>query len=233
MVMILGVLALFILVLLNPITQIQKSQDAKREHDLKQLQTALDTYYNDKNFYPSGTLSELTSSKTIQTLPNDPTASSGWPNYAYTYDSNGTPQWNVLFARMALPSSTSFTCPLAQLKNSSGSSCLPSNYVALGYNYCVVSGSIDSVACDQISASTLTPLPISGQSSGGGAATPTPGNAPTPTPHPFYCYCSSATYWIDPSKDPSHQCQVVQASSDPTVNFDRFCANPCVNPCTP
>jgi prepilin-type N-terminal cleavage/methylation domain-containing protein len=223
-VMILSILTSFVLVILNPLSQIRKGQDSQRQHDLRQLSTALDSYYNDNNYYPQ-VPSVLVTAKNIQTVPNDPAALVSWPNYAYVKDQNDNPQWNVLFAKMAFPSTASFSCPLEQMSN-----CLPQNYASKGYNYCVISG---NVACTQIAATTIVPLPISGPPS---PNVPTPTFTPTPTPVPpvpFVCFCKDATYWKDISKDPSHQCQVVQTSSDPLVNFDRDCTSPCINPCTP
>jgi general secretion pathway protein G len=219
-VIILGILATLALTILNPATQIKKSQDSQRQHDLKQLQTALDSYYNDKNFYPQSP-TELIAAKNIQTVPNDPIASLSWPNYVYIKDQSDNPQWNVLFAKLALPSSSSFSCPLEQMN-----SCLPQDYKDKGYNYCVVSG---NVKCTQIAAMNIAPLPIITPS---GVVMPTPTFTPTPTQIPFVCFCKDAIYWIDVTKDLNHQCQVVQINSDPSVNYNRYCNFPCVNPCT-
>ncbi len=221
--MILGILAGFILVILNPLTQIRKGQDSQRQHDLKQVQTAFDSYYNDNNYYPQSLLT-LISTKTIQTLPKDPIVSSGWPNYGYVEDQNSNPQWNVLFAKLAFPSNSSFSCPLAEMN-----SCLPQNYANKGYNYCIVSGNVD---CTQIVGLPVVPLPIVVAP----IETPTPNQTLTPSPTippQFYCYCANAIYWRDVTKDISHQCQVVQTNSDPNVNYDRSCNSACDRPCTP
>ncbi|MGA2968148.1 MAG: prepilin-type N-terminal cleavage/methylation domain-containing protein [Candidatus Levyibacteriota bacterium] len=242
-IIILGILIGMMLAILNPIAQIEKAQDAQRMHDLKQLQTALDSYYNDDNYYPIQPLSALITAKSIQAIPNDPAVSSSWPNYAYLNDSSNNPQWNVLFAKLAFPSSSSSSCPLAQLEDSSGNTCLPPNYSSLGYNYCVISGNVD---CDLITSPsttlsplpiftppTLTPIPIPTS-----PPTPTPPLMPTPTPHPFYCSCSTAIYWIDLTiKDPTKQCLVEQPDSNPDSNFDRYCSydpdtQSCIRPCS-
>ncbi|HUD09321.1 MAG TPA: type II secretion system protein [Patescibacteria group bacterium] len=220
-ILILSVLISMSLFILNPITQIKKSQDSQRQHDLKQLATALDSYYNDNNYYPQSPTILVTASN-IQAIPNDPTVSSSWPNYAYVEDQSDNPQWNVLFAKTAFPSSSSFACPLEQM-----SSCLPQNYGDLGYNYCVISGNVN---CTQIAAATIVPLPITASPA---TNTPTPTSTLTPTPVPFVCYCRDATYWKDITKDPNHWCQTVQVSSDPSVNSDRSCSASCDEPCTP
>ena len=49
---ILGLLAVALLVTINPIAQIQKSNDAQRKNDLAQFKRALDLYYNDNGRYP-------------------------------------------------------------------------------------------------------------------------------------------------------------------------------------
>jgi type II secretion system protein G len=49
-----GVLAGSVLALLNPTAQVQKANDSKRKSDLKQIQNALETYYNDNGSYPTG-----------------------------------------------------------------------------------------------------------------------------------------------------------------------------------
>src|SRR5437868_6021872 len=48
----LGVVATLALVTLNPVAQLQKSNDAHRKADLEQLQHALELYYQDQQKYP-------------------------------------------------------------------------------------------------------------------------------------------------------------------------------------
>lgn len=225
--MIIGVLVTLVLVSLNPLGQLRKGQDAQREHDLKQLQASLDSYLNDQGSYPQN-LGLLANSRAIASIPNDP-GTPTWTNYAYVVD-NSSQQWNVLFAKLAFPSLSAITCPLAKMQN-----CLPTNYASLGYNYCVVSGSVN---CGQLASTTLVPGGnSSGPGGGGGGGAPVPTAIPT-VPVPFYCYCRNAIFWTDPTKDPSHECQVVQATSDSSVNYDRDCnaptsgTGPCSNPCT-
>jgi type II secretory pathway pseudopilin PulG len=224
--MILSVLVVAALTILNPLTQIKKGQDTQRQHDLKQLQTALDSYYNDNSYYPQSPAA-LVEVKNIQTVPNDPVASSAWPNYGYVKDINNNPQWDVLFAKLAFPSSSSLSCPLEKMQ-----SCLPENYRDLGYNYCVISGDVE---CERIVSMTVTPLPIYTPSI---INTPTPTQEVTPSPPPFVCYCRDATYFYDPTKEINHQCGVVATTSDPNLNRDFYCSppvgglGPCINPCT-
>lgn len=57
-----------------------KGRDAKRVADIKQLQLALQLYYDGSGYYPLA-LSDLTSTNYISSIPSDPT--SGW-SYVYT-----------------------------------------------------------------------------------------------------------------------------------------------------
>ena len=54
---IVGVLAVGLVTVLNPFSQIQKAQDAKRKSDLSQIQKALEIYYQDRGEYPEVTAS--------------------------------------------------------------------------------------------------------------------------------------------------------------------------------
>jgi len=49
---IIGILAVGSMTLINPLSQIQKANDAKRKADLSQIQKALEIYYNDYGAYP-------------------------------------------------------------------------------------------------------------------------------------------------------------------------------------
>ena len=158
-IVILAVLATMTLVALNPFAQLQKGQDAKREQDLKQIATALDTYYNDKNSYPTA-LPALQSGTPVymKKIPNDPSFANGWKNYGYLTDGTSR-QWNVLFARVSNTVNYNKTsnaqekstlCPLIKM------GCPPT--AASGYNYCIVSGNIDTNACAYITGHDPTPL---------------------------------------------------------------------------
>ena len=74
-----------LIVVINPIGQMQKSNDAKRKSDLAQLQRALEVYYQDKGRYPDnpgpgtykindGTVRDWGTSWSpyMATLPKDP-----------------------------------------------------------------------------------------------------------------------------------------------------------------
>lgn len=49
---VLGILITGLIVIINPMQQIGKARDAQRKNTLKQLQNALEQYYNDNKSYP-------------------------------------------------------------------------------------------------------------------------------------------------------------------------------------
>lgn len=67
---ILVILAIMILLILNPMTQIRKTHDGKRKADLAKLKTVFEDYYNDHNCYPND-LGELAPDY-ISQVPTDP-----------------------------------------------------------------------------------------------------------------------------------------------------------------
>lgn len=179
----------FIAVTLNPLKQLDKAKDSSRLSDIKELQTAADTYYNDNNCYPQS-LSDLNGSTVyIKQIPSDPDGG----GYLYVKDDTADcPQWNVLLAKLAYKPVNSTSCPLEQL-----SGCLPTNYNTSGYNFCVISGNVD---CTIISAYTIpgviSPVPTSQASPTSRPNSPTPTSratptiTPAPTLVPGGCYCS-------------------------------------------
>jgi len=76
---ILVILAIMILLVLNPMTQIKKAHDGKRKADLVKFRNALEDYYNDHNCYPNE-LDELAPDYMSQ-VPTDPSPSQ---SYAYS-----------------------------------------------------------------------------------------------------------------------------------------------------
>ena len=182
------------IITINPIRQLNKARDVRRQHDLTQIRSALDSYLSDTNCYPSSISmgGSFTQGSTVflQTVPQDPDyGAAGAASYLYETDGSSCPQWNVLFAKLVSASNLQTACALSSLSN-----CLPTNYQALGYNYCVVSGNVN---CSYISSNPL-PNPVVGTSTpvptgtstptGGPTATPTstplPTSSPTPTPLP-------------------------------------------------
>jgi prepilin-type N-terminal cleavage/methylation domain-containing protein len=173
---------------LNPIAQINKSQDAQRLSDLQSVKAALDLYYNDTKCYPNdGTLqfgSKWSVGKTVymSKLPEDPSCKNGQGTcYKYKTVSNPSdpsyacPQWNVVFAQLTKPSAQTSVCPLSSL-----SSCTPAGYSSSWA--CTMSGAVD---CSGLLASSLT---------GGSSVTSIPTRAPSISPTPTTAPTGSVTY---------------------------------------
>ncbi len=94
---IIGLLSTLAVVALNNARQ--KSRDAKRVSDIKQVQTALELYYNDANAYPAtadiatgGTVTYDTTTY-MQVIPSNPSpmndGSCGLDDYAYEIQESG------------------------------------------------------------------------------------------------------------------------------------------------
>lgn len=91
-----GTLAAGVAVVLNPTAQLNKANDAKRKSDLKQIQNALEIYYNDNRSYPANSASNRIMSGAgqvnwgqswapyISSLPQDPNSAK-----RYIYVSTG------------------------------------------------------------------------------------------------------------------------------------------------
>ncbi|HSH31780.1 MAG TPA: prepilin-type N-terminal cleavage/methylation domain-containing protein [Candidatus Saccharimonadales bacterium] len=84
-IVIIGILA--VLIVPNLASGPQRARDGQRKSDLRNIKTALETYYNDKNSYPA-TTGDLTTgtSPYIKTVPTDPKGGA-----AYTYTPAGGP----------------------------------------------------------------------------------------------------------------------------------------------
>ena len=92
-IVIIGILA--VLILPNLASGPARARDAQRKSDLRNIKTALETYYNDNNSYPTaggvscvpnasaclGTVLESGSTPYMKTVPNDPKAGQ---NYTYS-----------------------------------------------------------------------------------------------------------------------------------------------------
>ena len=96
---IIGLLSTLAVVALNNARE--KARDARRVTDVKQVQTALELYYNDENEYPDGSsageevdagtdLTGATSGTTyMSTIPTPPTPPAGITEYSYTVRETG------------------------------------------------------------------------------------------------------------------------------------------------
>lgn len=181
---------------LNPIAQIDKSQDAQRAADLQAVKTATDLYYNDHKCYPQeipfGNEWRENNTVYMKKVPQDPKCDKTGVNcYRYRTDSAATcPQWNVVFAQLSKSSTLTNTCALSSL-----SSCAPSGYDQHPFA-CTLSGAVN---CDALLAAASleggleTVLPT---------ATPTPLPSSTPTPTMVPPNGSGVYDTLDPSGDP-------------------------------
>lgn len=192
LIVVIGMLSILFLVaisVINPIGQINKGKDAVRQHDLQQVKTALDTYYNDHGCYPTAVPFNAAwkegNNIYMQTVPQDATCD-GKTQSCYTYQVDNTsacPQWDVLYGELVssiVKSPSQILCPLTSLTN-----CLPKNYASSGYNFCLLSGNVD---CAYIAQSNLpTPMPTAQPTPTSGPPPPTGQPTPTPTPTPPAC----------------------------------------------
>ena len=84
-IVIIGILA--VLIIPNLASGPQRARDAQRKSDLRNIKTALETYYNDTNSYPGGGSwkTDLTGGATpyMKTVPQDPKSKSDY-TYATT-----------------------------------------------------------------------------------------------------------------------------------------------------
>jgi len=158
---------------INPFSQLQKSQDAKRQQDLQQIKNALETYYQDNNCYPT-TLNfgaEWRNNETIymQEVPQDSSCGqAGGFCYEYITDSSAVdscPQWNVVFAKLSRVPATGSICPLSSISDM----CVPDGYDESWA--CTLSGAVN---CQLLAASGF-----SYNSGAGGNISPTPTASPS------------------------------------------------------
>lgn len=153
---VIGILAIIvsaIFLILNPITQIQKGNDAKRKADLSQVQKALETYYQDTGRYPSHSLSPLYRivrldastadwgtqfSPYMSALPKDPKSSY---SYVYFASSNGQSFW--LYASLERSTTDAQTCNDGNPCVSLTSNGIPDNSCGGTCNYAATSSNVN------------------------------------------------------------------------------------------
>jgi general secretion pathway protein G len=120
-----GVLAVVLLTIIDPLGQFQKAANAQRKSDISQIQKALEAYYNDHGSYPEDSNYQIYDpivSKVygwgdpwtpyIDKLPIDPSATK---RYVYQASSDG--QSYSIYASLDRPAQDSQAC------NSDGSEC--------------------------------------------------------------------------------------------------------------
>jgi type II secretory pathway pseudopilin PulG len=111
-----GVLATLIstvIVVINPVAQIEKTQDAHRKSDLNQIQKGLDLYYQDNGRYPANTPAHEINGAVwgsnwtpyLGKVPQDPVAGR---TYVYVVSANGQSYW--LYTNLAKGTSDPQAC---------------------------------------------------------------------------------------------------------------------------
>lgn len=99
---IIGLLASVVLLALNSARQ--KSRDAKRLADVRQIASALELYFDDAvggtNGYPT-TTAELVTHGSLGSWPTFPTPSDGCVTSSYSYSSSGASTYQLLFCLSA------------------------------------------------------------------------------------------------------------------------------------
>lgn len=161
---------------LNPIGQINKSQDAQRMADLQSIKTALDLFYDDNKCYPTqvpfGNEWRVNNTVYMKKVPQDARCDNGSGTcYRYRTDDAVCPQWNVVFAQLSKASALTNTCALSSLSN-----CTPSQGYSDATWACTLSGAVD---CGDLLATSL----LGGVETVGPTPTDLPAS-PTPTQPP-------------------------------------------------
>ena len=128
----LGILATTLLVIINPVRQIQKSGDSRRKAELKQIQASLELYRSDFGNYPAASSNNVqncgnalmdpacNTSTYLQNVPRDPVGR----DYYYALTSNG---YNLYGCAQVSTDPEAINAPSA-VSASYGSTC-PSNRV--------------------------------------------------------------------------------------------------------
>ena len=147
-----------LLIMFDPLAQIDKAKNAQRKQDFVQIRNALDTFYNDHGRYPlpsdfssgsfpfgSSWTDSVNGTVYMKKVPQDPDCYT--TGYCYVYKTNTnttTPQWNILFARTSMPDSVrnkltwddiAKTCPAMRT--------VCPGFFDKRYDYCVLSGTIE------------------------------------------------------------------------------------------
>ncbi|QQG40699.1 MAG: prepilin-type N-terminal cleavage/methylation domain-containing protein [Candidatus Levyibacteriota bacterium] len=172
---ILGILTAGILVVVNPIDQIQRARDTQRKQELAQIQRALEVYYNDNGTYPDTVPFGDLWPGYMEKVPQD----SNMP-YKYGLDAGGY----RLFAK------------LDHCVNDSqvGPQVIPCSDP---YNYSATSSNLTVAPCPatlcqgQVASPTSTPAPTSTPEP---TATSTPVPTATPTLTSKYVFVTSQVY---------------------------------------
>lgn len=88
---IIGILATLLIANLSGVRS--RGRDAQRKSDVAQIQRALELYKGSQSppSYPAGSWrNDLVSGDFMKIVPHDPMSASGWPDYFYTRDPEGS-----------------------------------------------------------------------------------------------------------------------------------------------
>jgi len=197
------ILAVGLIIVFNPKTQIDKANDGKRKAELTSLNKLLEDWYNDHSCYPkpdeicyNAVLGETSCnicgnkptspnfSPYLESLPCDPQQSDS-RDFFYEVNDVDCPSLYRIYTKLSNTNDPAIT----QLGCQNG--CGP--YGNCNYNYGVTSPNASVIYC--IAGPTAIPTPTSSflptpTSTPVPTATPTPTSAPTPTPEGNY-YCQS------------------------------------------
>lgn len=137
---IIGILAAGLIYLVNPLSQLQKSNDVKRKSDLNQLQKTLEAYYSDIGRYPAHSAGVGTDCSAVYYRVNPPTGCQDWdstwtqystklpkdpksPTRTYTYWASTDGQSYAIYASLERTTDpqvcggTSSTCSVTNINN--------------------------------------------------------------------------------------------------------------------
>lgn len=108
---VIGIMATGAIIVINPLAQLQKTQDSKRKSDLSQIQKAFETFYQDNGKYPdsiNNKIKNLSDDSAVEwggawlpymgVLPKDP--GSPAKNYVYYSPSSSNGQTYYIYATL-------------------------------------------------------------------------------------------------------------------------------------
>ncbi|GEM_PF-3454547 len=171
---VLGILISGIIYQINPGNQINKAQDTRRAQDVNQLKLALDSYYNDKNCYPTSLDSLSTGNNPyIKNLPKDPDTNTA---YGYAFE-GGCSQWYTLFAKLKAGNAAAAADTNCTLPKNCGTT------VPTGLDGTWLCKSSGKVNCSLVSSVTLSSSGVVVPTSPPPVLTAAPTQGPSPTPH--------------------------------------------------
>lgn len=92
---VIGVLASGIVILIDPVSVFKKARDTQRKNEIKQIQSALQAYYNDHNDYPGGTGGNYDACVSSADLSQAGNANSLIPNYIKKVPEDPNYKWDA------------------------------------------------------------------------------------------------------------------------------------------